>query len=110
MKRHRQIFKLVIIILLFSGCSVPEQSGINYIEIAKDDSASEIIFKAAHVVPSEQQIKWQELEFTCFICLGINTFTNREWGTGKEDSSCHREIVGIGLPFDHTVSCALICS
>ncbi len=40
---------------------------------------------AAHVVPSERQLNWQKMEFTCFICYGVNTFTNREWGTGKED-------------------------
>lgn len=40
---------------------------------------------AAHVVPSKRQMEWQKMEKTCFICYGINTFTDREWGTGKED-------------------------
>ncbi len=40
---------------------------------------------AGHVVPSARQLDWQKMEFTCFICYGINTFTNKEWGTGKED-------------------------
>lgn len=40
---------------------------------------------AAHVVPSERQLAWQQMEFTAFICYGINTFTNKEWGTGKEN-------------------------
>ncbi len=40
---------------------------------------------AAHVVPSERQLKWQEMEFTGFVCYGVNTFTNLEWGSGKED-------------------------
>ncbi|RHR43275.1 alpha-L-fucosidase [Parabacteroides sp. AF18-52] len=42
---------------------------------------------AAHVVPSDRQLEWQQMEFTCFICYGVNTFTDAEWGTGKEDPS-----------------------
>jgi len=41
------------------------------------------------VRPHERQIAWQELEFTAFFHYGINTFTNREWGTGTEDPSLY---------------------
>ncbi|GHU01114.1 hypothetical protein FACS1894147_00350 [Spirochaetia bacterium] len=37
------------------------------------------------VRPHERQINWQELEFTAFLHYGMNTFTDREWGTGEED-------------------------
>jgi len=40
--------------------------------------------------PSPQQLAWQELEFIAFAHFGINTFTNREWGTGKEDPKLFR--------------------
>ena len=40
---------------------------------------------AASIVPSERQIKWQELEFYSFIHFGMNTFTNSEWGNGNDD-------------------------
>lgn len=48
-------------------------------------STAEKACMAAHVVPSDRQLKWQQMEQTCFICYGINTFTDKEWGTGKED-------------------------
>ena len=37
------------------------------------------------VRPTERQLRWQELEFTAFLHYGINTFTGREWGDGRED-------------------------
>lgn len=40
---------------------------------------------AAHVVPSARQLEWQKMELTGFICYGINTFTDKEWGTGSEN-------------------------
>ena len=40
---------------------------------------------ASRLVPTPQQLAWQQMEFTCFLHFGINTFTGREWGDGKED-------------------------
>jgi len=45
----------------------------------------DLISRLVAVKPDGRQIKWQELEFTAFFHFGINTFTNMEWGTGKED-------------------------
>lgn len=45
----------------------------------------EVIQKASAVRPDRRQLAWQELEFTCFIHFGINTFRGVEWGSGMED-------------------------
>ena len=46
---------------------------------------SEKVEMAARLVPTDQQLKWQQMELTAFLHFGINTFTGREWGDGKED-------------------------
>ena len=42
-------------------------------------------FQAGRPVPSPSQLAWQRDELAMFIHFGVNTFTNREWGDGKED-------------------------
>ncbi len=40
---------------------------------------------AARLVPTPQQVVWQQMELTAFLHFSINAFTGREWGDGKED-------------------------
>ena len=41
--------------------------------------------QAASVVPSARQQAWFDTEFYGFVHFGVNAYTGREWGDGKED-------------------------
>ena len=54
------------------------------IPVLAGDSRAMVLAKAANVIPSPQQLAWQRGEMIGFVHFGINTFTDREWGTGTE--------------------------
>ena len=39
------------------------------------------------IVPNRRQLIIQDMKYYAFIHYGVNTFTNREWGSGKENES-----------------------
>lgn len=57
----------------------------NTIEISPTDNKETIIEKAAHIVPTSNQLSALQNEFIAFIHFGPNTFTRMEWGNGMED-------------------------
>ncbi|MGQ7870264.1 alpha-L-fucosidase [Sunxiuqinia sp. sy24] len=84
MKRTISLFLLAAVL----GCTKP--SGLmmktaNTIAVDGDDTKDSIILKAAHVVPTPNQMDALSDEFIAFIHFGPNTFTRMEWGTGMED-------------------------
>lgn len=51
------------------------------------DTPDRVIDKAAHIVPRPANLAWQRKEVTAFTHFGMNTFTDREWGSGAEDEA-----------------------
>jgi alpha-L-fucosidase len=41
--------------------------------------------RTALALPSAAQLAWQRDELAMFLHFGVNTFTDREWGDGRED-------------------------
>ena len=68
MKKHSLYpFIAVFILLLASSC--------------KEDSAP----APYGVLPSPKQVEWQKMEYYMFVHFGPNTFTDVEWGNGREN-------------------------
>ncbi|MBQ8442064.1 MAG: alpha-L-fucosidase [Bacteroides sp.] len=49
-----------------------------------DATPEQKVEMASRLVPTPQQLEWQQMELTAFLHFGINTFTGNEWGDGKD--------------------------
>jgi len=87
MHTRTKSIKLPLSLLAMLSAAFAYGQKTNYVVINKDDSEKEIIIKAANITPTKRQLRWQQLELTAFFHFGMNTFSEKEWGTGKEDPS-----------------------
>ena len=54
-------------------------------ETKKDDATAPAPGEILLPTPAPRQLAWQERETIAFAHFGVNTFTDKEWGDGKED-------------------------
>ena len=55
------------------------------IGFAKAQQKSSIVNTPCGPVPTENQLRWQDMEMYAFIHYSLNTYTDQEWGFGNED-------------------------
>jgi alpha-L-fucosidase len=76
---------LIVFISLFSACTqMKDKTYEKYVLFPIEASEEEKIDMISRLVPTKQQLEWQQMELTAFLHFGINTFTGNEWGDGKD--------------------------
>ena len=81
----KNLFISVSLFSLLTGCSPGERYYVKQLTLPESATIEERVDMASRLIPSPQQLAWQQMEMTAFLHFGINTFTNREWGDGNED-------------------------
>ena len=78
-------FILFSIITLGGQAQKKENYYVKHVEFPLNATLEQKVDMAARLVPTPQQVVWQQMELTAFLHFSINAFTGREWGDGKED-------------------------
>lgn len=69
-----------------SCCNQPRETlYTKSVQFPEDASIETRIDMISRLVPTPQQLAWQQMELTAFLHFGINTFTGNEWGSGSDD-------------------------
>ena len=70
---------------LVCGCNQPKKETFEkYVAFPADATLEQKVDMVSRLVPTPQQLEWQQMEFTAFLHFGMNTFTGNEWGNGKD--------------------------
>lgn len=89
----KQIMLLTsLLFAVFCGVQAQETYYEKHLIFPEKATAAQKLDMASRLIPTPQQLEWQQMEFTAFLHFGINTFTGREWGDGTEAPALNRRL------------------
>ena len=81
----KTFYSLALALLMASCASQPKQELYEkYVAFPADATVEQKVDMVSRLVPTPQQLEWQQMEFTAFLHFGRNTFTGNEWGHGTD--------------------------
>ena len=80
----QQILTLILSLASLTGLHAQETYYEKHVAFPATATAAEKLDMASRLVPTPQQLEWQQMELTAFLHFGVNPFTGREWGDGTE--------------------------
>ena len=75
---------LLATMLVACGSQPKQELYEKHVAFPADATPEQKIDMVSRLVPTPQQLEWQQMEFTAFLHFGMNTFTGNEWGNGKD--------------------------
>ena len=82
---RKSVISMVLATMLAACASQPKQELYEkHVAFPADATPEQKIDMVSRLVPTPQQLEWQQMEFTAFLHFGMNTFTGNEWGNGKD--------------------------
>ena len=81
----KTFYSLALAALMISCATQPKQEYYEkHVAFPADATVEQKIDMVSRLVPTPQQLEWQQMEFTAFLHFGMNTFTGNEVGHGTD--------------------------